>query len=129
VYEAGLMFLLGYALIEFPRSMWNTADPEMALLDMQVGASVGVGAVGVHMCMFGLFIPLPTHNVVFLYLRLTHNVVLIHTQMKAALQFKSIQDAQFNISLVARYTQNPYTHIHTHTYTHTHTFTYIHTHL
>mmetsp|Transcript_6631 Transcript_6631/g.11152 ORF Transcript_6631/g.11152 Transcript_6631/m.11152 type:complete len:947 (+) Transcript_6631:145-2985(+) len=55
VYEAILMFLLGYALVEYPRSIWDSAFLDKALLN---------------------------------------------TQMKAASEFKVIQDAQLDVSLV-----------------------------
>ena len=54
VYETMLMFLLGYALIEYPREIWNSSDLEKYLL---------------------------------------------RVQMKAAAEFKDIQDSQLTVSL------------------------------
>lgn len=39
VYELGLMFLLGYALIEYPRSLWTMSNLEKYLLNVQIRAS------------------------------------------------------------------------------------------
>jgi hypothetical protein len=39
VYETVLMFLLGYALIEFPRSIWDESDLEKHLLKTQMKAA------------------------------------------------------------------------------------------
>lgn len=55
VYELLLMFLLGYALVEYPRTLWQMADLRYYLLK---------------------------------------------TQMKAASEFKAIQEHQLSVSLV-----------------------------
>ena len=39
VYETFLMFLLGYALVEFPREIWNSSDLDNYLLRVQMRAS------------------------------------------------------------------------------------------
>ena len=39
IYEGFLMFLLAYGLVEFPRSVWNTADFKKHLLLTQMKAS------------------------------------------------------------------------------------------
>ena len=39
VYETILMFLLGYALIEFPREIWNCSDLDNYLLRVQQKAA------------------------------------------------------------------------------------------
>lgn len=39
VYETFLMFLLGYALIEYPREIWNMSDIDKYLLRVQTRAS------------------------------------------------------------------------------------------
>ncbi len=39
VYEAFLMFLLGYSLIEFPRGIWNQANLDGYLLRTQMKAA------------------------------------------------------------------------------------------
>eukprot|EP01038_Epipyxis_sp_PR26KG_P013392 gene13392-17956_t len=45
VYEAMLMFLLGYALVEFPRSIWNMSDLNKYLLATQTKASMDFKAI------------------------------------------------------------------------------------
>lgn len=39
VYESFLMFLLAYGLVEYPRSLWNTADLKYHLLLTQMKAA------------------------------------------------------------------------------------------
>lgn len=39
IYELGLMFLLGYALVEYPRTLWTMSNLEKYLLQVQTRAS------------------------------------------------------------------------------------------
>lgn len=39
IYESGLMFLLGYSLIELPRSLWQISDLDRYLLSVQMKAA------------------------------------------------------------------------------------------
>ena len=45
VYETFLMFLLGYALIEYPREIWNQSDLDKYLLRVQMRASAEFKAI------------------------------------------------------------------------------------
>ena len=40
MYELGLMFLLGYALVEYPRQIWNESDLDGSLLRIQSKAAI-----------------------------------------------------------------------------------------
>jgi hypothetical protein len=48
VYETFLMFLLGYALIEYPRELWNQSDLDAYLLRVQMRASAEFKAIQDH---------------------------------------------------------------------------------
>jgi len=39
IYELGLMFLLGYSLVEYPRSLWSMSDIRGYLLSVQMKAA------------------------------------------------------------------------------------------
>lgn len=45
IYETMLMFLLGYALIEYPREIWNESDIDKHLLRVQQRASAEFKAI------------------------------------------------------------------------------------
>jgi hypothetical protein len=45
IYETMLMFLLGYGLVEFPRSLWNMSDIDYFLRKLQMKASSDYKAI------------------------------------------------------------------------------------
>ena len=46
IYETFLMFLLGYGLVQYPRSLWMQSDLDYFLLRTQMRASVDFKAIG-----------------------------------------------------------------------------------
>ena len=46
IYETMLMFLLGYGLVEFPRTLWNHSNLDFALLQVQSKASLDFKSIG-----------------------------------------------------------------------------------
>jgi hypothetical protein len=48
IYELGLMFLLGYSLVEYPRSLWSMSDIRGYLLSVQMKAASEFKAISEH---------------------------------------------------------------------------------
>jgi hypothetical protein len=48
LYELFLMFLLGYSLVEYPRSLWNMSDLDAYLLKVQMKAASEFKAISEH---------------------------------------------------------------------------------
>ncbi len=82
VYELGLMFLLGYALVEYPRALWSMSKLDFYLLKIQMKAASEFKEISEHQLTVSLVVGdvlktkahvrnfISFHMVVFNFLRL-----------------------------------------------------------